>query len=122
MMNQSSGSNVDLATLRRAIEQGEEVTLVGFYTDDAEMSIVDNTRPPSNPTTLTGKSAIAGYYHDLCGRAMTHSVEEALASDGGLAFTERCRYANGAQVFSANLLSLRDGKIQHHTLVQAWDA
>lgn len=121
MSIQNSDDTATINTLRRAIEQGEETTLVGLYTDDAEIRIVDRGRPPSKPTVLTGKSAIAGYYKDVCSRAMTHKVDEVIAGGDGVAFTEDCRYPDGVRVLSANLLTLRDGKITHHTLVQAWD-
>lgn len=121
MSNQTNAPVADLTTLRRAIEQGEQSTLVSLYQDDAELRIVDHTRPPSKPMVLAGKAAIAGYYHDICGRALTHRVEEAMSGTGRLAFTEACRYADGLRVLSANLLTLRDGKIARHTLVQAWD-
>jgi hypothetical protein len=121
MSNPTSGVVADLTTLRRAIEQGEENTLVSLYQDYAELRIVDKTRPPSKPMVLTGKTAIAEYYHDICGRALTHQVEEAVTGSAGLAFTEACRYPDGTRVLSANVLTLRDGKIARHTLVQAWD-
>ncbi|MFI5271634.1 MAG: nuclear transport factor 2 family protein [Ktedonobacterales bacterium] len=121
MSNQPTTSVADAATVRRAIESGEEATLVGLYTDDAELRIVDQTRPPSKPTVIRGRAEIASYYHDVCSRAMTHAVDEVVDGGNGLAFTEDCRYPDGMRVVSANLLALRDGKIAHHTLVQAWD-
>ena len=121
MGTQDTIDTATITTLRRAIEQGEEATLVGLYTNDAELRIVDRNRPPSKPTVLTGKSAIAAYYQDICSRAMTHKVDEVIASGNGVAFTEDCQYPDGVRVLSANLLALRNGKIAHHTLVQAWD-
>ncbi len=121
MATENSIDAATITTLRRAIEQGEEATLVDLYTDDAEMRIVDQSRPPSKPTTLSGKSAIAGYYKDICARAMTHKVDEVIASSDGVAFTEACQYPDGMRVLSANLMALRDGKIARHTLIQAWD-
>lgn len=117
----SAPSNAPIATLRDAIEQSDEATLVNLYTDDAELFIVDQSRPPSAPTVLSGRGAIADYYKDVCARAMTHTVDEVIAGDDGVAFTEACQYPDGVRVLSANLLKLRDGKITHHTLVQAWD-
>lgn len=111
----------DLATLRRAIEQREEDTVVSLYADDAQITVVDNTRPPSKPTVISGKPAIAEYFHDICGRAMTHKIDQAIAAPDGLAYTEACEYPDGMHVLSANVLELRDGKIARHTLVQAWD-
>jgi ketosteroid isomerase-like protein len=121
MATENSIDPATIMTLRRAIEQGEEATLVGLYTDDAEIRIVDRSRPPSKPTVLTGKSAIADYYRDVCSRAMTHKLDEVIAGGDGVAFTEACQYPDGVRVLSANLMTLRGGKIARHTLVQAWD-
>lgn len=120
-MSMPQALTADLATLRRAIENGEEDTLVGLYADNAQITVVDRSRPPSKPTVLSGKPAIAEYYHDVCGRAMTHKVEQAVAAPDGIAFTEACQYPDGVRVLSSNLLELRDGKIARHSLVQAWD-
>jgi len=109
------------ATLRDAIEQGDEQRLTSLYSDDATLEIFDRNRPPSKPTILSGRSAIGAYYHDVCSRAMTHVVEQAIAGPDGIAFTEACRYATGERVLSANLLTVRADAITHHTLVQAWD-
>ncbi len=117
----SPNATVDLSTLSNAIEQGDEATLVALYADDAQLTIVDRNRPPSKPTVLSGKPAIAEYYHDVCSRAMTHKVEQPIVGQDAIAFTEACRYPDGVRVLSANLLTLRDGKIARHTLVQAWD-
>jgi hypothetical protein len=121
MSSPQNTATVDLATLRNAIEGSDEAALVALYADDAEITIVDRNRPPSKPTIVSSRPAIAEYYHDVCGRAMTHKVEQAVAGPDGIAFTEACRYADGARVLSANLLALRGGKIARHTLVQAWD-
>jgi ketosteroid isomerase-like protein len=122
MFNRKSTTTIDMPTLRAAIEQGDEASLVALYADDATLTIVDHDRPPSKPTVLTGTPAIAEYYHDVCGRAMTHNVEQAIVGDDGIAFTEACRYPDGMSVLSSNLLEVRNGKIARHTLVQAWDA
>jgi hypothetical protein len=122
MFDRKSTTTVDLSTLRSAIETGDEATLVAMYDDDAQLTIVDKDRPPSKPTIVAGKPAIADYYHDVCGRAMTHTVEQVLVAPDGIAFTEACRYSGGMRVLSSNLLELRNGKIVRHSLVQAWDA
>lgn len=121
MSNPKTTTAVDLTTLRNAIEHGDEASLVALYADNAEMTIVDRNRTPSKPEVLSGKPAIAGYYHDVCARALTHKVEQAIAGPEGIAFTEACRYPDGLRVLSSNLVMLRDGKIARHSLVQAWD-
>ena len=122
MSNPNSTYAADLAAkLRGAIEHGDEKTLVSFYTDDAKIEVFDRNRPPSQPTILSCRPAIAEYYHDVCSRAMTHTVEQAIAGPDGIAFTEACRYDTGERVISANLLTINGDKITRHTLVQAWD-
>lgn len=121
MSNPKTTTTLDLATLRNAIEQGDEAGLVALYADDAQFTIVDRNHTPSKPFVLAGKPAIAEYYRDICARALTHKVEQAVAGPDGIAFTEACRYPDGLRVLSSNLLQLRDGKIARHSLVQAWD-
>ena len=86
---QNSANVADVATLRRAIEQSEEATLVGLYTDDAVIRVVDRSRPPSKPTVLSGKAAIADYYKDACSRAMTHKLDEIITGGDGVAFSSK---------------------------------
>src|SRR5579862_2429841 len=114
MSSSQMSPTADLTTLCDAIQRGDEATLVALYAGDAQLTIVDRTRPPSKPTVLADPNAIASYYHDVCGRAMTHTVEQTISGPDGIAFTEACRYADGTRVLSANLLTLRDGKIARH--------
>lgn len=114
-------TTVDLTTLRNVIESSDEAGVVALYADDAELTIVDRNSTPSKPKVLAGKPAVATYYHDMCARALTHRIEQAVVGQDGIAFIEACRYPDGLRVLSSNLLQLRDGKIARHSLVQAWD-
>ncbi len=107
--------------LRRAIESRDGQTLTNFYADDAVLRVIDQNNPPSHPLEVTGRDAIAAYYADLCGRAMTHRVETAVAVSDRLAFTQACTYPEGGRVVCAAMLELRDGRIARHLAVQAWD-
>jgi hypothetical protein len=108
--------------LREAIECADEATIVGTYADDAQMQVVDTTRPPSSPLVLRGKDAIGEFYRELCSRAMSHTVQDPVLTPDMVAFNQACRYEDGLRVFSANTLELRGGKITRHIVVQAWDA
>ena len=112
---------VTLADFKRAIENRDAATLVAFYADDAVMRIIDRDNPPSRPREIKGRAAIAGYYHDVCGRAMTHEVETGLADGDRLAFTQACAYPGGTRVFCSAMLELGEGRIMRQTTVQAWD-
>jgi ketosteroid isomerase-like protein len=112
---------LSIPALKQAIEGRDAKALADFYADDALVRIIDRDNPPSNPREIKGKAAIAAYYNDLCGRAMTHHVEAAVANEKELAFTQACAYPDGTKVFCAAMLKLDSGKIVRQTAVQAWD-
>jgi len=116
-----AATGVTAAGLKQAVENREASTLIGFYADNATMRIIDRDHPPSKPMELKGKTEIARYYEDVCGRAMTHRVESTVADAQHLAFTQACAYPDGARVFCTAMLELADGKIVRQTSVQAWD-
>ena len=113
---------VTVADLKRAIEGRDAKSLAGFYADDAVMQIIDRDNPPSRPRELKGRAAIAAYFEDVCGRAMTHKIEAGVADADHLAFTQACAYPDGTRVFCSAMIKLAGGKISRQTAVQAWDA
>ncbi len=115
-------STLSVSDLKRAIEGRDATALAGFYADNAVLRIIDRDNPPSRPRELNGKRAIAAYYDDVCGRAMTHRIECGVSNGDALAFTQACAYPDGVKVFCAAMLELEGGKIVRQTAVQAWDA
>jgi ketosteroid isomerase-like protein len=113
--------SVSVAELKRAIEERDAKALAALYADDALLRIIDHDNPPSKPREFKGRQAIASYYDDVCGRAMSHHVEAGLANGQALAFTQACTYPDGTKVFCAAMLDIKDGKIVRQTAVQAWD-
>ncbi len=112
---------LDFEVLRRAIEGRDAETLVGFYADDAEVITVNRNSTPSSPNVLRGKEEIAEYLRDVCGREMTHRVENEVLGEERIAFQEACEYPDGIRVLGAETLELRDGKIMRQVNVEAWD-
>lgn len=108
-------------TLRIALEQSNAGLLTSLYADDAELCIVDRNRPPSSPLEIRGKDAISKFYEDICGRAMTHKIDDQIVGNDRIAFTETCQYPDGKKVVCAAMLHLQDGKIVRQVTVQAWD-
>jgi hypothetical protein len=117
---QDPGS-LDFETLRRAIEDRDAETLIGFYAEDAEVRTVNKNETPSSPRVLRGKEEISEYLHEVYGRGMTHRVEDEVVGDDRVAFFEACEYPDGMRVLGAQTLELRDGKIVRHVNVEAWD-
>lgn len=112
---------VDGAAIKAAIEGRDGKRLANFYADDAVLNIIDRNNPPSKPLEIHGKQAIASYWNDVCGRAMTHRVDTTIAEGDHLAFTQACAYPDGVRVFCSATLDLANGRIARQTMVQAWD-
>ncbi len=114
-------SGVTGSAIKRAIEDRDGRMLASFYADDAILCVIDRNNPPSRPRDVRGKSAITTFWDDICSRAMTHEVNFSVAEGDRLAFSQACAYPDGAKVFCLAMLELKDGKIAHQTVVQAWD-
>jgi hypothetical protein len=112
---------LDLDTIRQSFGNCDLGLLDTLYTDDATMKVIDNTRPPSSPMEMRGKSEISGYFRDICGRKTTHNIGEEVLGDQRISFFDFCRYDDGTRVVASNVLDFENGKIKRHTIVQAWD-
>ena len=121
MTEQKSTSAFDFEALRQAIENLDANRLVGLYADDAEMLTVNRYTTPSFPKVLKGKEEIAEHLRDVCGRAMTHRVENEVIGENRVAFNEACEYPDGTRVLAAMTLDVRNGKVVHQVNVEAWD-
>jgi ketosteroid isomerase-like protein len=120
MATQAPGG-LDFETLRRAIEERDAETLVGFYAEDAQVHTVNRNTTPSSPQVHSGKEEIAEYLRDVCSREMTHRIENEVVGEGRIAFQEACEYPDGTRVLGAETLEVRDGKIVRQVNVEAWD-
>jgi ketosteroid isomerase-like protein len=121
MAERQTAGGLDFEALRRAIEQSDFDSLVSFYADDAELLTVNRNTTPSSPAVLRGKEAIAEYLEDVCGRAMTHRIENEVVGQDRVAFNEACEYPDGIRVLAATTLDVRDGQIVRQVNVEAWD-
>jgi hypothetical protein len=118
---QQTAGGLDFEALRRAIEQSDADLLMDFYAEDAEMLTVNRNTTPSSPGVLRGKEHIAEYLADVCGRDMTHRVENEVVGQDRIAFNEACEYPDGVRVLAAATLDVRDGQIVRQVNVEAWD-
>ena len=122
MFGDRSSASFDFESIRHSLETCDTSSLSGLYADDAELQLVDNTRPPSRPTLFRGRSEIKSYLDDVCSRKMReHRVESEVVGQNRLSYQEACRYEDGMRVLTANTLDLDGGKIKRHTVIQAWD-
>ena len=121
MTEQRTAGGLDFEALRRAIEQSDADSLTSFYAEEAEMLTVNRNTTPSSPQVLRGKEAIAEYLADVCGREMTHRIENEVVGRDRIAFNEACEYSDGLRVLAAATLDVRDGHIVRQVNVEAWD-
>ena len=119
MTEQKAG--LDFEAMRHAIEQLDADLLISLYADDAEMRIVNRYTTPSSPRELRGKEEISEHLRDVCGRAMTHRIENEVIGEERVAFNEACEYADGTKVLAAVTLDVQDGKVTRQVNVEAWD-
>jgi ketosteroid isomerase-like protein len=113
--------SLDFEAIRRAIEGSDYDALVALYADDAEMRMVNKNAPPSSPMVLHGRGEISELLRDVCGRAMSHRIEDEIVGENRVAFNEACEYPDGLKVLTATTLELQDGKIVRQTNIEAWD-
>jgi len=120
-MTEQMAPSLDFEAMRRAIEESDYDALVALYADDAEMRTVNKNSTPSSPQVLRGKEGISELLRDVCGRAMTHHVEDEVIGEDRVAYNEACEYPDGLKVLTATTLELRDGMIVRQTNIEAWD-
>lgn len=111
----------DVDALRDAHHRRDADALTDMYADDAVVTIVDASNPPSNPRKIEGRAAIHDFMTDLCSRDMTHEVPDAIIGTNGASWVTACQYATGERVLAIDTVHLRDGLIVEDTIVQAWD-
>ncbi len=120
-MTEQMAPGLDFETLRRGIEHRDFDALINLYADDAELRVVNKNSTPSSPMELHGKEEISEMLRDVCGRAMTHHVEDEVVGENRVAFNEMCEYPDGVRVLTAMTLDVRDGKISRQVNIEAWD-
>lgn len=113
----------DVEALRRGVEERDASAMRDLYTENAQLTLVDQRDQPSHPHEITGAAAIGEFLDEVCSREMEHHLEQVVVSPDGThaGYLERCRYPDGTKVLSTSMLDLRDGRITAQTSLQAWD-
>lgn len=122
-MRRRADDGLDFEVLRRGIERGDPDLVLGFYAEDARISIVDARAPrSSHPFELRGKAEIAKHLRAVYGQKATHRVGREVVGEDRVTFWETCRYSDGSRVVVETTLDLRDGRIFRQVDVVAKDA
>ena len=123
MTQQNPGRRLDLETLYLGIELRDPDLLLGFYADDARLSIVNTDTPHAPPFELCGKGEIAKHLRATFGQEASHRVErDAAGGQDRVTFREACEYSDGGRVWVETTLEVREGKIVRQVDVVASDA
>ena len=122
MRRRKATKGLDFEALRLGIERSDPDLLLGFYVDDAALSIVNADAPESAPFELCGKAEISKHLRAVFGQEASHRLERGVVSEDRVTFREACEYPDGTRVRVASTLELRDGKIIRQLDVVAKDA
>jgi hypothetical protein len=120
---QNPDRRLDLESLYLGIESCDPDLLLGFYADDARLSIVNTETPHAPPFELWGRGEIAKHLRATFGQEASHRVErDAAVGEDRVTFREACEYSDGGRVVVETTLEVRDGKIIRQVDVVASDA
>lgn len=111
MIEETTG-RLDFGAMGDAIEGCDPDALLGFYSEDAELRIINAAFPESVAFELKGRSRIERYLRAVCDQKMICGVEdEVVIGEGSVEFVEVCTYPNGTLISVRTTLEVREGRI-----------
>jgi hypothetical protein len=122
MRRRKTDAGLNFEALRNAIEQCDLNLLLGFYTEDAQLSIVNAGAQRSTPFELCGKDEIAKHLRAVYGQGASHRIEGEVVGEDRVTFREACEYPDGIRVWVETTLEVHDGKIVRQADVVAKNA
>ncbi len=122
MTERKAAKGLDFEALRLGIERCDPALMLGFYADDAELSIVNADAPQNSPFDLWGKAEIAKHLRAVCRQKTSHRVEREVVGEDQVTFREACEYPDSSRIWVETTLEVRDGKIVHQVDVVSKDA
>jgi hypothetical protein len=105
------GGGLEFGGSRHAIDRCDPDLLLGFYSEEANLSIVNAQAQRSSPFELGGKAEIARHLRAAFGQETSHRVEGEVVGEQQVTFWEDCEYPDGGHVLVETTLEVRDGKI-----------
>jgi len=118
VIEEETTARPDLGALRRAIEGRDADTLIGFYSDEAELRVLNGDAPGGTAFELKGRPQLERYLHAVCEQEMTCLLLEGEPAfgRGSISFGSTCEYPGGARVLLRTTLELDgEGRILRHT-------
>jgi hypothetical protein len=115
MTRGEAAEGLDFETLRHAIEHCDPDVMLGFYAEDAQLSIVNASVPQAPPFVLRGKAEVVKHLRATFGHGAAHRVEREVVGEDRVTFREGCEYPDGGRVLVETMLEVCDGKIVRQT-------
>ena len=113
---------LDFEALCQAIERCDPDLILGFYAEDAQLSIVNADAQQSISFQLCGKGEIAKHVRAVYGQGASHRIEGEVLGKDRVTFRETCEYPDGGRLWVATTLEVHDGKITRQADVVAMNA
>lgn len=118
MIGEDTAGSLDFRALRDAIEGRNPDLLLGFYSEDAELRVLNGEVPESAAFELRGRAEIERYLRAVCDQEMTCSIEgEVVLGEGRITFAQRCAYPEGNLISVETTLEIGEGGIVRHVEV-----
>ncbi len=116
MIEEETTGRLDFEALRGAIERCEADVLIGFYSEDAELRIVNAASLDGPAFELRGRAEIERYLCAVCDQQMSCTVEdEVVFGEESIVFDEMCAYPDGTLISLRTTLEIAEGKIVRQT-------
>jgi hypothetical protein len=116
MIEESTEGGLDFLVLRDAIEGIDPEALIGFYSEDAELRIVNAALPEGPAFELKGRSQMERYLMAVCDQQTGCCVEgEPDLDEGSVSFDQECEYPDGTRVWVRTTLEVAEGLIGRQT-------
>ena len=113
---ESTARKLDFGALREAIEDKDPDLLLSFYSEDAELRIVNAALPDGVAFELRGRGQIERYLRAVCDQQMSCLLEGDVSfGDESITFDEVCAYPDGTLISVETTLEIAEGKIQRQT-------
>jgi hypothetical protein len=123
MTQRKAEGGLDFGALRLALERCDPDLMLGFYAEDARLSIANVAgASQGSPFELRGKAEIAKHLRTSFGPETSHRVEREVVGEVRVTYREACVYPDGGRVVVETTLDVRDGKIVHQVDVVTKDA
>ena len=111
MTARKTAGTLDFEALRHAVERCDPELVLGFYAEDAQLSIVNAGGSQASPFELHGKAEIAKHLRAVFSQETSHRVVREVIGEDRVTFREASEYPDAIRVWVETTLEGREGKI-----------